>query len=107
MRLTELNPRWVNAGGERISDKDGNPVPARDGVGMSYDCPCGCDRRGYVAFSNPLDGGCACIDEDEPTWDRIGVTFEMLTLSPSILSDKEKGGCGWHGRVIDGAVTSC
>ena len=49
MKLTDLNPRWVGAGGEGISDADGNPVPARAGIGLSFDCPCGCDQRCFEA----------------------------------------------------------
>ena len=40
MRLTDLNPRWVDAGGEGITTLAGDPVPARHGIGMLYDCPC-------------------------------------------------------------------
>jgi len=101
MKLTELNPRWVGAGGEGISDKDGNPVSKREGVGISFDCPCGCSPRVFVSFSNPLDGGEKL--RDRITWERTGDTFDNLTLSPSIL---RLGGCGWHGFVTNGEVIS-
>lgn len=103
-KLTELNPRWVGAGGEGITDEDGKPVPARHGVGLSFDCPCGCDVRCYVAFSNPIDRGASHKNKDEPTWNRMGNTFETLTLRPSIMRNEEKGGCGWHGYITDGQV---
>lgn len=103
-KLTELNPRWVGAGGEGITDKHDKPVPARHGIGISFDCPCGCDVRCYVSFFNPLDGGPPRINKDEPTWDRTGDTFETLTLRPSILRSEEKGGCGWHGYITNGLV---
>ena len=120
MRLSDLNPRWVGAGGEGVWDKDGNPVPERHGVGVSFDCPCvSCtaqrtgdlDRyfhlRVYVGFRNALDGGTPHDPREGAQWERTGDTFDTLTLRPSILSMKEKGGCGWHGFVTNGDVTSC
>lgn len=108
MKLVDLNPSWVGAGGEGISDKHGNPLLKREGIGMMFDCPCRqCGVRGFVSFSNPFDGGAAYIDPGEPTWSRTGDTFEALTLSPSIHRVKEKGGCGWHGWIKNGEVTSC
>ncbi len=38
-------------------------------------------------------------------WQRTGETFDTLTLTPSIHSRKEKGGCGWHGFITNGEVT--
>ena len=104
MKLIDLNPRWVGAGGEGISDKDGNPVPARHGVGLGFDCPCGCKIRGYVDFANPLDGGPPLRDAHHQ-WQRTGEDFATLTLTPSILRSREKGGCGWHGFITNGEVT--
>jgi hypothetical protein len=104
-RLIDLDPHWVGAGGPGIFTKEMQPVPARRGVGLSFDCPCGCDVRGYVAFENPLDGGPPKTNPGEPTWHRTGDTFETLTLAPSILRRPEKGGCGWHGFITNGEVT--
>lgn len=100
MRLTELDPGWMAAGGEGISDKDGNPVPRREGVGVVFDCPDGCGIPCYVPFANPLDGG-ASHDPQRHGWQRTGETFETLTLTPSIL---RRGGCGWHGFITNGEV---
>ncbi len=102
MKLTDLNASWVGTGGEGISDKDGNPVPKREGIGVSFDCPCGCELRGFIPFENPLDGGMKIGDHHH--WNREGNTFETLTLSPSILRSKEKGSCGWHGYIRNGEV---
>lgn len=101
MKLTDLNPNWVDAGGAGISDKDGNPVPERHGVGLSFDCPCGCDSHCYVDLENPLDGG-PTYGQDGHTWKRTGDTFETLTLTPSI---QRVGGCKWHGHITNGEVT--
>jgi len=119
MRLSDLDPRFVGAGGDGVFDKNGAPVPYRRGVGLSFLCPCdpcAAQRTGdrdkdfhlrvFVEFSNPLDGG-APHRSDCHTWLRTGETFDRMTLRPSILSTKEKGGCGWHGFVTNGEVTSC
>lgn len=119
MRLVDLNPTFVMAGGEGISGADGKPVPERLGVGLGFDCPCTkCsaqrvgDRskdfhlRVYIDFANPLDGG-PPVNDERHTWQRTGDTFDTLQLSPSIL---DKGRCGWHGYVglsVPGEVTSC
>src|SRR5713226_8801034 len=72
MKLTDLAPRWVGAGGEGISDKDGNPVPERHGVGVSFDCPCGCASRCFIGFANLLDGGPAVDPRVGQQWQRAG-----------------------------------
>ena len=104
MRLIDLNPRWVRAGGEGITDRDGKPVPEQRGVGISFDCLCGCGVRVYVDFDTALDG--APTKAKSPRWHRDGITFNSLTLSPSILRAEQKGGCGWHGFVRNGHVTN-
>ena len=112
MKLADLNPRWIGAGGEGIFRRNAagelEPAPRREGVGIMFDCPCGLDRgcEGwvYVAFSNPRDGGAPIASPGQPTWARTGESFETLTLSPSIL---RVGGCGWHGWVRNGEVIAC
>ncbi len=101
MKLIDLDPRWVSAGGEGISDGKGNPVPRREGVGVSFNCPCGCNLPCFIPFANPLDGGPAW---EGTAWTRTGETFETLTLRPSIL---RVGGCAWHGFITNGEVTRC
>ena len=104
MRLVDLHPRFVGAGGEGISDANGNPVPARHGIGVMFDCPCGCDELCFIPFSNPLDGGVSVSSTPgQPTWDRVGDTFETLTLTPSI---QRVGGCAWHGHVTNGGIVA-
>jgi hypothetical protein len=105
MKLTDLNPRWVGAGGDGIRDRNGSPVPYQHGIGLLCDCPCGkCNVPLYVQFKQPLDGGPPPDKSGAPLWDRTGETFENLTLRPSIL---RKDGCGWHGFITNGEVTSC
>lgn len=107
-RLIDLNPRWLGAGGEGVTDTlTGLPAPAREGVGIELDCPCGNadeEHRLYVPFANPLDGGPTL---ETRGWQRTGDTFETLTLTPSILRNPIRGGCGWHGFITGGQVTTC
>lgn len=105
MRLTELDPAWIGAGGAGVTDKNGDPAPERHGVGVTFDCPCGCGSTVYVPFTNPLDGGPAY--ERRVTWRRTGETFDTLTLTPSIRRVPYNGSCGWHGFVRDGGIETC
>lgn len=137
MRLVDLHPQLLGSGGEGVSRQTGRPCPSctggvqpecatchgtgreyepaprREGVGVIFDCPCGNHDEGhqcYVPFANPLDGG-------PPTdpggwhgsggWQRTGDTFDTLTLTPSIYRREDLGGCGWHGFITNGEVTSC
>lgn len=117
MRLTELSPQWMGAGGPGIFNADMTPATPRSGIGLMFDCPKGCPctfedhgvHRHFAPFHNPIDGG-PPFDQNRPMWTRVGETFETLQLSPSFLSDPAKGGCGWHGYIgltIPGEVTSC
>lgn len=105
MKLTDLNPQWIGSGGEGIFDKDMNPVPARQGVGLMCDCPCGCGNELYVPFTNPRDGG----DNrgERVTWQRTGDEFKVLTLTPSIRRIPVQGSCGWHGFITNGEIITC
>lgn len=106
MKLTQLNPRWVGAGGEGSYDKDHNPVPERHGVAITLDCPCGCEHPLCVMFTNPIDGG-AKID-GRNTWQRTGDTFDNLTLTPSIQRVPiNEGYCSWHGFITNGEIITC
>lgn len=96
MNLVDLDPRFVGAGGEGVSNADGSPIPERHGVGLSFDCPCGCGDRVYVDFSNPVDGGLPVQKSGKHTWVRDGEDFATMKLSPSIL---RMDGCGWHGFI--------
>lgn len=102
MRLIDLNPAFVGSGGDGITDSNGDPVPERTGIGLAFDCPCGCGTRAYVSFENPMDGK-PPTESAHPIWVRNGETFEDLTLSPSILRS-DPDGCSWHGFIRDGAI---
>ena len=114
MRLTDLEPRWVGAGGDGIYRRGPSgelvPVPERHGVAITFRCPCGTHRRDddydtdrvTIEFNNPLDGGPPMADPGA-RWDRTGETFETLTLRPSL---QRIGGCGWHGFITAGEVVN-
>lgn len=104
MKLTDLDPRFYSSGGEGITDsKTGEPTPLREGVGIGFDCPCGCETRVYIDFKNPMDGG-PQLRGDKHAWTRTGDTFADITLRPSI---QRMGGCKWHGFLTDGELVSC
>lgn len=103
MRLSELNPRFLDAGGDGVRLADGSPAPVRTGVAVDFDCPCGCDSRCTVPFRTALDGK-VYVPEG---WERTGETFETLTLKPSILRNPRRNGCGWHGFITNGEVLTC
>lgn len=101
MKLSDIDARFAASGGEGITDKDGNPVPRREGIGLLFDCPkCGESHPGFVPFANPLDGG---PNDHSQGWQRTGDTIDTMTLTPSIL----RRDCGWHGFFTNGEVVSC
>lgn len=113
VRLIDLFPQWASSGGAGVSRVDpvtGEqvPVPERHGIGVIFDCPCGCDNPCFIPFRNPLDGG---PQEGgyggQAAWQRECENFYNMTLTPSILRSKEKGGCGWHGFITHGEVITC
>lgn len=112
MKLVELEPRWFSVNGN--DDKDG----------VTFLCPC-ClaqpekQTRLAVQFANPI--GCepkSLMTNKQKTehvhelrtfdvppgflWQRIGETFETLTLTPSV--DCSASG-HWHGFINAGVVT--
>jgi hypothetical protein len=105
VRLKELDPVFLDSGGDGVTMADGSPAPRRTGVGVMLLCPCGNhddEHRLYVPFATALDGGPGL--HGEKGWQRIGDTFETLTLTPSVL---RIGGCGWHGFITAGEVITC
>lgn len=91
MKLTELNPRWM------IETKE---FEARLGMGISFDCPHCRKQRLGVFFKNPIDGHAPALRDN--LWQRGGVLFENLTITPSI--DCSATGC-WHGHITNGEIT--
>lgn len=100
MKLIELNPRWIGAGGEGIFDENHNPVPYREKVGVVFDCPvCGKEHPCFIPFTNPPDGKPPV--KQRVTWELNGDSFETMSITPSIQRmDK----CNWHGFITNGEV---
>lgn len=118
MRLSDLHPQFLGSGGEGIrrpsvrpcqpcggsgcdachrTGKEYEPAPRREGVGVLFDCPCGCGSPCFIHFDRPLDGGPSVSTH---AWTRVaGDTFDTLVLQPSILRSTQRGGCGWHGYI--------
>lgn len=100
--LTNLNARFVTAGGPDACPRDGVEQLLRDGVGVVMDCPCGglsaCVGPLYVTFVNPTDGGPFL---DGRGHQRDGDSIETLTLSEPI---ERLGGCGWRGWIESGSA---
>ena len=107
VRLVDLNPHFVGRGGPGIT-RNGKPVPHQEGVGMTFDCPCGSEKceRVYLEFENPLEGEHAA--SEQPRWHRTGSDFESMTLRPSIRRMGTLGNvCQWHGFLTDGVLHEC
>jgi hypothetical protein len=73
-------------------DENGKPK------GLNFVCPCGCAMVHSVTI-NPLKAR-------DQGWDFDG-NRERPTLTPSIFSKTEYGGCGWHGYLTAGEFKSC
>lgn len=83
----------IVVGGRTVTDRD------RDGMGVSFWCPCCRKVRIAVFFANPIDG--KPPSDDHKLWTRSGETYETLTLTPSI--DASAHG-HWHGFIRNGAI---
>lgn len=94
MKLTELNPLWINYGRTN-----------REGTGIIFNCPkCQLEKRIHrvaVYFENPLDGGLK-LEHVKIHWNREGNTFVELTLTPSINMILDE--CKWHGFITNGKI---
>jgi len=111
MRLSTLDPHWVNEDGDHDTVKKGVtflcPHCQQRRLGVFFDAPiCGSPPVDLVAFNrdrlradgHPFDD----IHVGRILWHRVGETFEDLTLTPSI--DASAFGC-WHGNITAGEAT--
>jgi hypothetical protein len=122
MKLTDLDPVWI----EQKYGKYGRIV------GIRFKCPKCKGTQIAVQFLNPPDGGQpqppdekVCGNNDGKRWARSGLTFDDITLSPSVdasivkrenyktdegfeaarRSCTEGGSSHWHGFLQHGQVT--
>jgi hypothetical protein len=99
VRLIDLNPAWVDAAKGPGVTNGTQPQNVRRGIGLQFDCPCGCGLRAGVEFTVAVDG----LPWRHTMWERKGDTFETLTVRPSIGIDKLDGrGFHYHGWLRDG-----
>ena len=99
MELTKLNPRWVGLH-NWCSDSVFN-------IGISFDSPI-TGKRLAVLFKPAIDPDRLMVKNQwgdyfpqSKKWERIGDTFETLTLKPSL--DFSNHG-EWHGVIANGDV---
>lgn len=93
--LIDLAPAWVPSPASRNAYS--RPVPAYDGAGISFNCPCGnssAAHRAVIMFENPV--GASTVTSG---WRRSGETFSVLTLTPGIRQS-----CGWAGMLTAGQL---
>lgn len=96
MRLTELNPRFVQYNGQRL--------------GITFDCPHCRKQRLGVAFQHQglehiESQAILSVSPNTKIWTETNPepdTFENLTLTPSI--DCSSSG-HWHGFITNGEVS--
>jgi hypothetical protein len=77
-------------------------VNAIDGTvwGYSYACP-GCGERSFLALHG---------ENPEPRWTVVEghvARPESVSLTPPILHERARGGCGWHGHLTRGRFVPC
>lgn len=97
-KLSELNPRMLVS---RSLPNGSWSEAAKRNVGMTFDCPCCRTRRLLVHFRNPVGG--TAPEPGVRLWDRVGETFDTMTLAPSI--DASSFGHA-HFSVVGGLIVS-
>lgn len=109
MKFAELEPAFY-----RHREEDGRElhVPVdklEDAQGVMFLCPkCFVENKGGVGTHHMMcwfskRGVPNHVTPKPGRWDVSGTGLEDLTLSPSVLII---GGCGWHGFITNGEVTS-
>jgi len=109
MRLSELDPRWA-IDADIVIGGVAKHFEGRHGMAVSFECPHCVERerntgdkrviRIAVWFANPIDG-LTPTDDAKFLWQRLGDSFENLTLSPSIDASSDGH---WHGFIVNGEV---
>ena len=99
MKLAELEPQFIRHKPDGWTDV----ATLAEAQGVHFLCPLGC---GHIVLCWFRDRGVPDAETPGPgRWAASGAGFEDLTLSPSIHLTGP--GCGWHGFVTAGQVTSC
>lgn len=119
-RLVDCNPRWVSG---RYTGHDADYTN-----GVHFDCPEGHEGCSHaIPFTPALDSSpSSSWQTNGAQWQRVGDTFETLTLSPSIRREPTyasieaavaAGGiaehvtpsmlCAFHGFIRGGTIEFC
>lgn len=116
MRLSELDPRWVEIDGKRAgfvfvspvqklrSDGTKNPTPYRQSC---FSRPTPSREKQRLAFESIFGDDAFLVQgcNAEHHWDIAGgigdATFETMTITPSL--DGSPGG-NWHGHITNGNI---
>lgn len=109
MRFTDLDPQFIHVNDETKLTRLQKVETLQEANGVLFGCP-GC----YVKNGNSMIGThrVLCLDPSIPVewgqgpgrWPMTGTGLLDLTLTPSVLL---LGGCGWHGFVTNGEVSTC
>lgn len=111
VRLTELEPQFIRY--ELENGRESLPYVSAlaEAQGVLFLCPaCFKANNGPVGTHMVLcwfrDRGVPDTATPKPgRWSVNGTSCEDLTLAPSVLLNGD--GCGWHGFVTAGAITTC
>lgn len=101
--------RWLRFAPDRDLNPQYSHLPDNDrtGIILGHVHPDGAVCEGAVLFDTPENHRGVNPDgmpEQRPLWQVQ--SLEPLTLSPSILMDPAKGGCGLHGYIREGRWVS-
>ncbi len=111
MKLTELEPQFLRY--ELLEGKETHRYvdTLADAQGVMFLCPqCWKKNNGPVGTHSVL---CWFVGRRVPDhvfprpgrWHVSGTGYDDLTLQPSVFLTGQ--GCGWHGFVTNGVVTTC
>jgi len=113
MKLADLDPQFVviKEPGRlyRLTDVLDDPGHGR-AQGIQFLCPACFVANGGSYGTHAVRcwfRGHSVPDDEKPgpaRWAMSGTGLADLTLTPSVLL---LGGCGWHGFVTSGSVTTC
>jgi hypothetical protein len=105
--LTDLEATFRRIIDDRADQED---VPFAEAQGIRFLCPKCFEANGGAAGTHSVlcwfaDKGVPADKSPGPArWPATGTGVEDITLTPSVLL---LGGCGWHGWIKNGVVTSC
>lgn len=106
MRFIELEPKFFKVDNSKGNTSLRHVDTIEEADGVRYLCPkCFEQKRNHAHSVICYKPGVELSYDAGPgRWPMTGTGFEDLTLTPSV---QLLGGCGWHGFVTNGEVTTC